>query len=309
MALYQGADREKILVEGAKREGQFIFIHIAYVVSHSREKDFERKISVRQNFRVAQRLQERHPKSARGSKIRPNPCRRRGNDRRRHGSRETGRPIPGVLFSRSTLPTRTSSSREEKTGSSTCRTGKRTIALDSTPHCLSTAAAPRNFKDLVDPKWKGGDGDHQHDHRSALDPVMHWSLWDASIWIRWPNKRSSPGYGAPAALINLVASGEVPHCRRRSSMPTSLSQSKRERQSNRRPLEPVVPTVGSSALIAKAPNPHSALLFIDFLLSREGQQLIMKGGHSGRQTRISAPWSKSLRRLTWTKSTSLEESE
>ena len=45
-----------------------------------------------------------------------------------------------------------------------------------------------------------------------------------------------------------------------------------------RPLEPVVTTVGSSALMVKAPNPYTALLFIDFLLSKEGQQLIMKGG-------------------------------
>ena len=45
-----------------------------------------------------------------------------------------------------------------------------------------------------------------------------------------------------------------------------------------RPLEPVVTTVGSSALMAKAPIPHTALLFIDFLLSKEGQQFIMKGG-------------------------------
>jgi ABC-type Fe3+ transport system substrate-binding protein len=30
--------------------------------------------------------------------------------------------------------------------------------------------------------------------------------------------------------------------------------------------------------MAKAPNPYTGLLFIDFLLSKEGQQLIMKGG-------------------------------
>jgi len=45
-----------------------------------------------------------------------------------------------------------------------------------------------------------------------------------------------------------------------------------------RPLEPVVATVGSCGLSAKAPNPHAALLFIDFVHSKEGQQLIMKGG-------------------------------
>jgi len=37
-------------------------------------------------------------------------------------------------------------------------------------------------------------------------------------------------------------------------------------------------TVGSATLMSRAPNPHMALLFIDFLLSKEGQQLIMKGG-------------------------------
>jgi ABC-type Fe3+ transport system substrate-binding protein len=40
----------------------------------------------------------------------------------------------------------------------------------------------------------------------------------------------------------------------------------------------VVTTVGSAALLAKAANPYSALLFIDYLLTKEGQQLIMKGG-------------------------------
>jgi iron(III) transport system substrate-binding protein len=45
-----------------------------------------------------------------------------------------------------------------------------------------------------------------------------------------------------------------------------------------RPLEPVVTTVGSSGLSPKAPNPHTALLFLDFLHSKEGQQLMKKGG-------------------------------
>jgi iron(III) transport system substrate-binding protein len=40
----------------------------------------------------------------------------------------------------------------------------------------------------------------------------------------------------------------------------------------------VVTTVGYSALSAKAPHPHAALLFLDYLHSKEGQQMIMKGG-------------------------------
>ena len=82
---------------------------------------------------------------------------------------------------------------------------------------------------------------------------------------------------APAALINLVGSGEIP------LSPTifdaNVTIAKRKGAPVEwRPLEPVVTTVGSAALLAKAPNPHTALLFIDYLLSKEGQQLIMKGG-------------------------------
>ncbi|HJX11546.1 MAG TPA: extracellular solute-binding protein [Candidatus Binatia bacterium] len=82
---------------------------------------------------------------------------------------------------------------------------------------------------------------------------------------------------APAALINLIGSGEVP------MSPTILDANvamakQKGAPVEWRPLEPVVTTVGSAALMAKASNPHTALLFIDYLLSKEGQQLIMKGG-------------------------------
>jgi len=82
---------------------------------------------------------------------------------------------------------------------------------------------------------------------------------------------------APAALINLIGSGEIP------LSPTifdaNVTIAKRKGSPVEwRPLEPVVTTVGSAALIGKAANPHAALLFIDYLLSKEGQQLMMKGG-------------------------------
>jgi ABC-type thiamine transport system substrate-binding protein len=47
-----------------------------------------------------------------------------------------------------------------------------------------------------------------------------------------------------------------------------------------RPLDPVVANVGYSGILAKAPHPHAALLFIDYLHSKEGQQFIVKGGLS-----------------------------
>jgi len=82
---------------------------------------------------------------------------------------------------------------------------------------------------------------------------------------------------APAALINLIASGEVPMSPTIFDANVTMAKQKGA-PVEWRPLEPVVATVGSAALMVKTPNPHTALLFIDFLLSKEGQQLIMKGG-------------------------------
>jgi hypothetical protein len=48
MALYQGADREKILIEGAKREGQ-LTLYDSYL-----RQGFREKVSVHQGFRMAQ---------------------------------------------------------------------------------------------------------------------------------------------------------------------------------------------------------------------------------------------------------------
>jgi iron(III) transport system substrate-binding protein len=47
-----------------------------------------------------------------------------------------------------------------------------------------------------------------------------------------------------------------------------------------RPIDPVVANVGYSGIVARAPHPHAALLFIDYLHSNEGQQFVVKGGLS-----------------------------
>ena len=82
-----------------------------------------------------------------------------------------------------------------------------------------------------------------------------------------------------AALATLMASGEVPlsptmfdsnvFVVKRSGAPVEW-----------RPIDPVVANVGYSGIVAKAPHPHAALLFIDYLHSKEGQQFVVKGGLS-----------------------------
>jgi ABC-type Fe3+ transport system substrate-binding protein len=48
----------------------------------------------------------------------------------------------------------------------------------------------------------------------------------------------------------------------------------------------VIATTGTSGMLAKAPNPHAALLFLDYLHSKEGQQAVLKGGLSSARNDI-----------------------
>jgi iron(III) transport system substrate-binding protein len=142
---------------------------------------------------------------------------------------------------------------------------------------IPPTTAPRSLKDLLDPRWKG---------KMAI-------VGTTSTGVRWignviealgreyldklAEQEVSVQNMAPAALINLIGSGEVPLSPTIFDANVTMAKQKGE-PVEWRPLEPVVTTVGSAGLMTKAPNPHTALLFVDFLLSKEGQQLIMKGG-------------------------------
>ena len=121
---------------------------------------------------------------------------------------------------------------------------------------VSAAAAPRNFKDLIDPKWKG---------KMAITSTTTGVRWIGnvleSMGREYLDKMAEQDVSvqdmAPAALINLVASGEVPLSPTIFDANVAIAKQKGA-PVEWRPLEPVVTTVGSSALMAKAPNPYTA---------------------------------------------------
>jgi iron(III) transport system substrate-binding protein len=81
------------------------------------------------------------------------------------------------------------------------------------------------------------------------------------------------------ALLNQVISGEVPlspdifyssvFAAKKTGAPVEWC-----------PLEPVMASVGSSGMTTKTPHPYGALLFLNYLFSKEGQQVVITGGLS-----------------------------
>jgi iron(III) transport system substrate-binding protein len=274
LALYQGADREKILIEGAKREGQFT-LYTSHTWFRTFVKEFEKRYpfvkasewrndsknvirKVFEEVKAGRVLVDVVETTADGMGI----MRREGLFQEYYSPE--ARHYPNELKPRG------------KNGFFYLPNRETYNSLGFNTKVIPPAGAPRTLRDLLDPKWKG---------KMAITNTTTGVRWVGNaletMGREYLDKMAEQDVSvqdmAPAALINLVASGEVPLSPTIFDANVTLAKRKGA-PVEWRPLEPVVTTVGSAALLAKAANPHTALLFIDYLLSKEGQQLIMKGG-------------------------------
>jgi len=274
IALYQGADREKVLSDGAKREGQFT-LYTSHTWFKTFVKEFEKKypfikaIEWRNDSKNIIRKVIEEMKAGRVlADIVETTSDGLGVLKREGLFQEYFSPearfYPNELKPRG------------KSGFFYLPNRETYNSLGFNTKSVPPASAPRSLKDLADPKWKG---------KMAITSTTTGARWLGnlieSLGREFVDKLADQEISvqdmAPAALINLVVSGEIPLSPTIFDANVTLAKQKGA-PVEWRPLEPVVTTVGSAALLAKAPNPHTALLFIDYLLSKEGQQLIMKGG-------------------------------
>ena len=274
LALYQGADREKILIDGAKREGQFT-LYTSHTWFRTFVKEFEKKypfVKANEWRNDSKTLIRKVLEEAKSGRVLVDVVETTADGMgliKREGLFQEyyspeARHYPNELKPRGKngffyLPNRETYS-----------------SLGFNTKLIPPANAPRSLKDLLDPRWKG---------KMAITGTSTGVRWIGNtldvmgreFLEKMAEQDISVQDMAPAALMGLISSGEVP------MSPTILDANvtmakQKGAPVEWRPLEPVVATVGSAALMAKAPNPATALLFIDYLLSKEGQQLIMKGG-------------------------------
>jgi iron(III) transport system substrate-binding protein len=274
LALYQGADREKILIDGAKREGQFT-LYTSHTWFRTFVKEFEKKYpfvkasewrndsknvlrKVFEEAKAGRLLVDVVETTADGMGV----MKREGLFQEYYSPE--ARHYPNELKPRG------------KSGFFYLPDRETYNSLGFNTKIVPPATAPRTLRDLIDPKWKG---------KMAITTTTTGVRWVGNalenMGREYLEKMAEQDVSvqdmAPAALINLVASGEIPLSPTIFDANVTLAKQKGA-PVEWRPLEPVVTTVGSAGLLAKAAHPHAALLFIDYLLSKEGQQLIMKGG-------------------------------
>ncbi len=277
LTLYNGRDRQKILEEGAKKEGKLIF-YTSSVWAPPIVKAFQNKypyvkvISWRagSNALVPKVLEEygagKHLFDVIEITQAGNTIMRTAGVAHSFYSPElsyieegalTKAPGGGVFAA----PFRTSG-----------------IGLGFNTKLISKEQVPKTYKELLDPNWKG---------KMAIAGESTGANWMGTILEIYGEDfvRQLAGQDfqvhmvSGRALCDMVINGES------ALSPTIFDSHVAESKAKGAPidwvpLEPVHVNLGLIALPKYIPHPYSALLFIDFELSKEGAEINKKGGYN-----------------------------
>ena len=144
---------------------------------------------------------------------------------------------------------------------------------------VSKDRAPKSWDDLLDPQWKG---------KIAMDEETY--SWYAAMAVAWGRERAQRFMKALAKqdiqlrtgqslIAQLMAAGEFP-------MAMVLAHRIEKMKEQGAPVEwvttldPVTVSLHPIGIAAKAPHSNAAKLFIDFVLSKEGQQVVLGIGRT-----------------------------
>jgi iron(III) transport system substrate-binding protein len=147
---------------------------------------------------------------------------------------------------------------------------------------ISPATAPRTLKDLLDPRWRG---------KISIVGSSTGVRWIGSIlgsmgrdYIEKLSQQDIKVQNiTAAAMTTLIVSGEVPMSPVAGE--NNIAEAKKKGAPVEwRPLEPALASIGLSGMMIKAPHPYAAVLFLDFLHSKEGQQIVIRSQESSPRT-------------------------
>ena len=266
---YQGADREQMLLAGARREGTVsVYTSMQLPDSLPLTQAFEKKHGIKVSLWRAsgEKVAQRALAEARAARFDADVV-------------ETDGAQVEILFRENLLAPFHSPSLKDippeivPSHKHYVPTRLSLYVLVYNTKLVSPGDVPKSYEDLLNPKWRGKLG------LEAADVA-----WFAAVAKAMGKEKGLDYFRKLAAanpsirsghtlLAELVASGEI-------LMAPDAHIQGVERLKRRgapvdwRPLQPAFGQPSSVGVTRRAPHPHAALLFADFILSREGQEII-----------------------------------
>ncbi len=136
-------------------------------------------------------------------------------------------------------------------------------------------AVPRTYEQLLDPKWKGKKISIDDEAYGLLTGLIRaWGKEKAVSYFKKLAAQEPVPMRGNTNRVQLTMAGEYQLII--AYAPTIQRETSKGHPIDWVPLEPVAVQVNPVMLAARAPHPNAAKLFIDFLLSKEGQKILVK---------------------------------
>jgi iron(III) transport system substrate-binding protein len=150
--------------------------------------------------------------------------------------------------------------------------GYSTIGYNS--RLVSKGDAPKNWQDLLNPRWKGQIGMDKEEYFWYAGMLKYWGEEKARNYMQSLARQDIQWRSGHSLLANLMSTGEF----RLMAIvyPDRIEQMK----ANGEPVDwvrttdPILVNLGLLVIAAKAPNPNAAKLFYNYSLSKEGQTIL-----------------------------------
>ena len=139
------------------------------------------------------------------------------------------------------------------------------------PKLVTEKDAPKQWEDLLDAKWKGKISVDPEEYNWYTTLVKAWGKERTQKYMRALAKQEIQWRKGHTLIAQLISAGEFP-------IGIIYLHRIEEMKQRGAPIEwvnsvdPVVATLNSAGLSPKPPHPNTARLFIDFLLSKPGQE-------------------------------------
>jgi iron(III) transport system substrate-binding protein len=138
---------------------------------------------------------------------------------------------------------------------------------------VSAREAPKTYADLLDPKWKGKMGMDTNSDDWFANMLKIMGEQKGLEYMKTLAKQDIQFRTGRTVNTQMLAAGEL-------SIGVALYNQRIEEWKRKGSpvewvaMEPVIPEMNPIAISARAPHPNTAKLFVDFVLSREGQEMI-----------------------------------
>jgi iron(III) transport system substrate-binding protein len=278
---YRGVDRDTRLLENARKEGSVVlYTSLAPTESGPLGKAFEQKTGVKvEIFRtISEKVVQRAMTEARAKRFAFDVVETNGPEmeilaREKifsdfHSPHLADLPAGAIPAHRQWIPDRVNFF---------------VVAFNTTK--VKREEIPASYRGFVDPKWKGRIGIEATDAEWMATLVKLWGDGPGMAYFRQLADLKPDVRKGHVLLAELIAAGEIP-------VGLTVYNSNAESLKRRGapidwlPVEPVVGRPQGIGVARNAPHPHAALLFADFVLSPEGQELLNSMGRVPVSTKV-----------------------